>query len=167
MKNRILIPLIILNLVITTTKAQMVAPSVTSEPVSLILSNVIDLELTSNGGNLLIFATPDNFNAGVNSDNATLLKVRSNKSWKVTVATATDTFTSSNSNESIPASILKVKLSNAESYLTLSSTPQNLNSGNRGNSNNNTFNVSYRAEPGFNYAGGNYQITLIYTATQP
>ena len=56
-----------------------------TDNVTLILGNVIGLDLTSNGGNMLLFATQNDYQNGVSSDNATTLKVSSNKNWALLI----------------------------------------------------------------------------------
>ena len=85
-----------------------------TDNVTLILGNVIGLDLTSNGGNMLLFATQNDYQNGVSSDNATTLKVSSNKNWKVSVCAASDYFSSTNSSDLIPVSILKLKVANSK-----------------------------------------------------
>jgi hypothetical protein len=143
-------------------KAQVVSNA--SHTATLTLTNAIELTFTSgSGGVSMTFSTPDHYQNGVTADNAASIRVRSNRAYNVTVKTATANFSSS-STTTMPVSVLGVKEANQASYVSLSSSDQNLlTSQSRGS---NTFNLSYRANPGFNYDGGTYTVSVIYTATQ-
>jgi hypothetical protein len=135
-----------------------------SHSASLTLSNAIELTFTSGGSGVsMTFSTPDHYTNGVDADNAATIRVRSNRAYNVSVKTSAADFTSTSAT-TMPVSILGVKESNQASYVTLSSSDQSLlTSQARGT---NSFNVSYRANPGFNYDAGTYTVSVVYTATQ-
>jgi hypothetical protein len=111
----------------------------------------------------MTFSTADNYTNGVTADNAATLQVKSNKAYNVSVKAAAANFTSTSAT-TMPASVLAVKESAQATYVTLSSSDQGLLSNQvRGT---NSFNVSYKATPGFAYDGGTYTLNVVYTATQ-
>jgi hypothetical protein len=111
----------------------------------------------------MTFSTADHYTNGVTADNAATLQVKSNKAYNVSVKAAAANFSSS-STTTMPASVLGVKESAQANYITLSASNQNLLTNQaRGT---NSFNVSYKATPGFTYDGDTYTINVVYTATQ-
>jgi hypothetical protein len=140
------------------------ATSSTNHTVSLALQNQLEIVFTSGAtGPTMTFSTADNYTNGVTADNAATLQVKSNKAYNVSVKAAAANFTSTSAT-TMPASVLAVKESAQATYVTLSSSDQGLLSNQvRGT---NSFNVSYKATPGFAYDGGTYTLNVVYTATQ-
>ena len=136
-----------------------------SHNVTLTLSNQMEVLFTQGAsGASMSFTTPDNYTNGVTADNAARLQVRSNKAYNVTVKTAAAAFTSTSATTMPVNNVLYVKEAGQSTYVNLASTDQNLLSNQaRGT---NSFNVSYKATPGFNYDGGTYVVSVVYTATQ-
>jgi hypothetical protein len=66
----------------------------------------------------------------------------------------------------MPASVIGVAKS-GQSFVKLTTTPQLLASGNRGNTAKpgNSFTMDFQANPGYNYGPGIYTLTLLYTLT--
>jgi hypothetical protein len=132
---------------------------------SLQLSNAIELSfLDGASGASLAFSTASHYNDGVIAASAATLRVRSNKAYNVTVKTATANFTSTSTTVMPVSGVLHVKENSQATFKSLSNIDQNLLiNQNRGI---NSFKVTYRATPGFNYDGGSYSVNVIYTATQ-
>lgn len=155
-----------------------------SQSARLVMSNAIDITFaatsSTNGGTVaLVFSNVNDYANGVNSD-PYQLKVRSNKRFRVQVKTSSSRFTYSGNTTPAPrmnvSNILFLKLTNNNTggsasssfnnkFRSLSSSNQTLIS-NATAGGNNTFNVEYRANPGYNFPAGNYSVNVIYTATQ-
>lgn len=132
---------------------------------SLSISNAIDLSFTQGGSGVgLSFSTTSNYANGVSAANAATIQVRSNRGYIVSVKSSAANFTSTSATAMPVNNILFLKESNQSSYLNLSSTDQTLLSGQTQGSN--SFSVTYKATPGFNYDAGTYTVNVIYTATQ-
>lgn len=170
-----------------TVNAQNASNQTTSatQAVDLLLSNVIDIEFTSNGtttGPLvqIPFTTINDYVNGVETASQEI-RVRSNKNFKVDVKTNSASFTYIGSAAPTPvmpvSDVLGMKVTanatggtfdgpySSAAYYTLREFDQlvllNCNAGA-----NQTFSVAYRATPGFVYPAGAYSINVIYTATQ-
>ena len=130
----------------------------------LSLSDRIDLITLSGSNPTFSFAATTDYANGINALNASSFQVRSNRAWNLSVKANAATFTGPTGN-SMPSSILQVRKNGAGSYLSLSTTDQNIvTSGAQGA--NNIVNVDYNASPGFSYDGGTYSLVVIFTATQ-
>ena len=164
-------------------KAQTNASGSAQQTVQLALSNALEITFTSNSSATgatvsLPFTTANDYANGVESS-AQQLKVRSNKNFNVSVKANAATFTVTNSGNTttstMPASVLDVKVSangtggaiagTYANYTDLSTTATNMiTNGTYGG--NQTFSVMYKAQPGFAYAAGTYNMDVVYTATQ-
>jgi len=158
-----------------------------NQNVALSLSNAIAITFVSggstNGGTITIpFTTVVNFANGNEADaNQPLLKVQSNKTFNVAVSASAANFTYSGTVSPAPvmpvSNVLFMEVtSNStggtvnpnywnENYGTIGLTPANIITGGLAGGNQ-TFNVEYQATPGFNYPGGSYTVSIIFTATQ-
>jgi hypothetical protein len=122
------------------------------------------------------FTTVSNYQNGVISS-AQHLKVQSNKHFNVSIRSSAVNFVYTGTASPTPvaqiSSVLQFLVSNNStggsiSYSGYTSVPSSnatiissaVNGGNR------TFDVRYKANPGFNYPGGTYTANIIYTATQ-
>lgn len=141
------------------------ANSNASHTITLNLSNAIELLFTNGGSGVnMNFTTADNYQNGITADNAAQIRVRSNKSYNVTVKSTATSFSSSSATVMPVSNVLWVKESNQTTYVNMSNVDQDLiTNQSRGS---NTFDVSYKATPGFSYTDGTYIVSVIYTATQ-
>lgn len=137
--------------------------------VTLTLTDVFEIEKTTASTDDLTFtfSDGDDYENGVENTSAAELQVRSNKDWQVNVKADAANFTPAGSGStSMPASVIEVKESSATSYLTLSTTDQQLTTGSAGGySAANTFSVDYNADPGFSYAADTYTMDVVYTVS--
>lgn len=150
----------------------------------LVMSNAIDITFSatnsSAGGTVsLVFDDINDFANGVNSD-PYQIRVRSNKRFRVQAKTSASRFSYTGNTSPAPQmnvnSILFLKVTNNSTggsvasnfnnkYRSMSSSNQTLiSNGTAGG--NKTFNVEYRATPGYNYPAGTYSVNVVYTATQ-
>jgi len=132
---------------------------------TLTLSNAIEISFTSGGSGVsMAFSSADHYNNGVEAASAATIRVRSNKAYNVTVKSGAANFTSTAATTMPVSGVLHVKESNQSNFTALTNQDQNLLTNiNRGV---NSFDVSYKATPGFNYDAGTYTVSVIYTATQ-
>jgi len=182
MKKIITTIVVLLSLSIMT-KAQNQSSSGT-QSTELALSNAIDITFigtdNSTGSDVdLVFNNVNDYANGVESSNYRI-RVRSNKEFMVQAKTSSNNFSySGNTN---PAPVLKVnnhlfiKVTNNstggsvpnavnQQYSTLKKGNRKLiKNGTPGD--NNTFDIQYKATPGFEYPAGTYSVDVIYTATQ-
>jgi hypothetical protein len=147
-----------------TANAQTVSAN-TSQTITLTLENQIDISLVSgtDNGTTFAFNTTNDYASGLTNSDASQFRVRSNRSWNVTVAAASANFTSSSAT-TMPANKLGVRLKGVTPFTQLATTGAELTSGSKGGSN--TFIVDYNANPGFDYDAGTYTLSVVYTATQ-
>lgn len=134
-----------------------------TQTVTLILKNCISINLTSATGNNFSFDNTDNYAAGITNDNASTFEVKSNRPWAVTVATATANFNGPVASPVMPSTTLGVRLNGGSNFASLTTTAAPVSNGGRGIA---SFNVDYKATPGYTYDAGTYTISVVYTATQ-
>ncbi len=160
------------------------ANSSASQTTKLALSNAIEITFvgTSNSTGAtttLSFNNVNDYANGVESGNVQL-KVRSNKKFVVRAKTNASKFTYSGSTSPAPQmnvqNILFIKVTGNNTggnvpgnvnnkYRTLKTGNTTLiNNGTAGG--NNTFDVQYKANPGYNFPAGTYSVDVVYTATQ-
>jgi len=154
------------------------------QQVNLSLSDAIEITFTGSGTATgdpvtMTFTTVNDYANGVESA-AQELKVRSNKDFKVEVKANAANFSytgSTTPSPSMPVSgvlNLMVPTNNTggtvagtfgSAYTTLTNANQDLiTSATKGG--NKTFEVQYKATPGFSYPAGTYTVDVVYTATQ-
>lgn len=155
-----------------------------SEKAKLVMSNAIEITFgatgVANGGTVsLVFSNVNDYANGVESD-AYQVKVRSNKKFRVQAKASASRFSYSGSTSPAPqmsiSNILFLKVSDNATggsvgssfnnkFRTMSTSNQTLiNNATPGG--NKTFNVKYKANPGYNFPAGTYSVNVIYTATQ-
>lgn len=134
---------------------------------SVSIQTVMVLSVTSNSSLAITFNNSQYAN-GYTVSNFNTFNIKSNVPWKLSVASATPYFSASGtySSSDMPASVIGVAKS-GQSFVNLTTTPQLLATGNRGNNAKpgNSFNMDFRANPGYNYGSGIYTLTLLYTLT--
>ncbi len=154
------------------------------QQVNLSLADAIEITFTGSGTATgdpvtMTFSTVNDYANGVESA-AQQLQVRSNKDFKVQVKANAANFSytgSASPAPSMPVSgILKLMVPSnntggtiastfGTAYTSLTSNNADLiTSATKGG--NKTFEVQYKAEPGFNYPAGTYTVDVVYTATQ-
>ena len=165
--------------------AQTNASGTAQQTVELGLSNTLTIVFTGSGTTTgstvnLPFASVTDYANGVESA-AQQLKIQSNKPFNVTVATSAANFSVTNGGvttvSTMPvAGVLDLKVDANQTGGTIATGYASYGSGlstsaaaiiNGGsNGNNQTFDVKYKATPGFTYPAGVYAVDVIYTATQ-
>lgn len=150
----------------------------------LTMSNAIDITFGTTGNAVgnevsLVFSNINDYANGIESDMYEI-KVRSNKKFRVQAKTSSSKFTYSGNTTPAPqmnvSNTLFLKVSDNKTggsvgssfnnkYRTMSSSSQTLIS-NGLPGGDKTFNVKYKATPGFNYPAGTYTVNVVYTATQ-
>ncbi len=165
MKRRILIAFIGVMGLCLRLSAQQASNSSASHTVSLTLNNTIDISFISGGSGInMAFNNANDYQNGVIANNAANIRVRSNKNFNISVKSASAYFSSSTATQMPVQNVLWVKEINQSSFVNMSNTDQGiLSNQSRGIKD---FGVTYKATPGFNYDGGTYTVTVIYTATQ-
>ena len=135
---------------------------------TLSIQPIMELSLSNTASNIT-FSTPDQYAGEWVIANFNTVKIKSNQAWNLsmaatsTVFTASGTFASSN----MPASVCKIGITGQANQFSLSTTSQLLSTGNRGseNANGNTFDITLKVNPGYNYGAGIYSIGIVYTLT--
>jgi hypothetical protein len=161
------------------------ASSTAQQTIQLTLSNVLEITFVGTGTNTgstvsLPFTSVNSYINGVSSSSQQLM-IRSNKSFNVTVQSNAANFTYAGTTNPAPTmpvnGVLAIKVpanatggtiaapfsSSSFTYLT-SSAQALINNGSNGSAQ--TFDVQYKATPGFNYPAGTYTVDVVYTATQ-
>jgi hypothetical protein len=124
--------------------------------------------ITAGAGTSFTFGGVEDYANGVEKLNYAGISIKCNYNWKISVRATTANFTAGGGGSAnMPCSILTVRKS-GNSYLTISTTSQQLAVGNRGptSTSGNTFNVDIKSNPGYSYNGGTYSIVLQYTVTK-
>ncbi len=151
---------------------------------NLVMSDAIEITFAGTGTNAgdvvsLVFEDVNDYANGVESG-AYQVKVRSNKKFRVQAKTSSSKFTYSGSTSPAPSmsvsNVLFLKITDNKTggsvgssfnnkYRSMSSSSQTIiNNATPGGDN--TFNVQYKATPGFNFPAGTYAVNVVYTATQ-
>jgi len=132
--------------------------------VSLRLENAIEITITRGQNVSINFNNSSDYQNGVTTNNVATLRVRSSASYNVTVKSASTHFVSNSATNMPVSGILSVRVFPQGQFMGISTVDAILLSNQtKGISN---FNLSYRANPGFNYDAGTYTANIIYTATQ-
>jgi len=135
-----------------------------SHNVAMNLTNAIEITFTRGQNVSFAFTTATQYQSGIANTNAATIRVRSNKRFNITVKSANTHFASSSATPMPVSGVLAVRVSTSSTYLNLSTSNINLiTNQNRGIR---SYNLAYRATPGFNYDAGTYTANIIYTATQ-
>lgn len=155
-----------------------------SQNTALLMSNAIEITFAATdntvGGTVsLAFNNVNDYANGVESD-AYQIRVRSNKKFRVQARTGSSRFSYSGNTTPAPlmnvSNILFLKVSDNATggtvgssfnnkYRSMSTSSQTLIS-NGTTGGNKTFNVKYKATPGYNFPAGTYSVNVVYTATQ-
>lgn len=155
-----------------------------AQSANLVMSNAIEITFSGTGNSngetvALVFNNVNDYANGVESD-PYQVKIRSNKKFRVQAKTSSSKFSYSGTTTPAPSmnvsNVLFLKVINNNTggsvsssfnnkFRTLSSSNQTLvNNATPGG--NNTFNVQYKANPGYNFPAGTYSVNVVYTATQ-
>ncbi len=175
---------IIVTLLISTAAMAQNANSAASQTAKLALSNAIDISFVSTGthtGDIttLSFNSVNDYANGVESA-PIRIKVRSNKKFIVRAKTVSNNFSYSGSTSPAPVMkvnkvlYIKVVANNTGGTVpnAVNNKYKNLRKNNRKlihngtPGDNNTFDIQYKADPGFEFPAGTYTTSVIYTATQ-
>lgn len=135
---------------------------------SLSIQSVLALSVTNNASPAITF-TNSQYTNGYTVSNFNSFTVKSNQPWTLSVSAATANFSASGTyaSSNMPASVIGVVKSGQSPYLQLTTTGQVLATGNRGNTSTtgNSFNMDFKANPGYNYGPGIYTLSIVYTLT--
>lgn len=135
---------------------------------TLNIQPVMELALSNSTSNIT-FSTPDQYGAEYVINNFNSIRIKSNQAWNLSLAATSSVFTASGSfaSSNMPASVCRIGVTGRSSTLTLSTTSQLLSTGSRGNDalSGNTFDITLRVNPGYNYGAGIYTIGIVYTLT--
>lgn len=137
------------------------------QTVTVIIQKVISLAMGTSPDQAFNFSTATQLMNGITIPNGTTLTVKSNATWLVNASSNSDffgysgTFASTN----MPSTILKVTAtSNAQ--VALSTNPSTLIVSSSPTANG-VYDLSYYANPGYNYGPGIYTLIVTYTLTAP
>ena len=162
--KRILIVLLIL-FTITQTHAQTWS---TTGSGTIDIGTVMNVAL-SNQAATPSFTTAANYTSGKTTLNYTTVAVKSNVDWIISLKAQSALFTPQTvgASNNMPASVLGFRVNGNPTFITMTTTSQTLKMGSNGNAAlaGNTFNIDMFFNPGFNYAGGLYNISILYTLT--
>ena len=129
---------------------------------------VMELSLTNSASNI-VFSTSGQYAAEYVVTNFNTVSIKSNQNWNVSLAATSSFFTASGSfsSSNMPASLCKIGVTGQSNTLSLSTSAQLLSTGNRGDEDaaGNTFDVTLKVNPGYNYGAGTYSLGIVYTLT--
>jgi len=136
---------------------------------NITVSTVLSITL-SNQASTPTFTTASDYQNGKTITNYATIAIKSNVDWLVSVKAQSTYFTPQTvgASNDMPASVLGIRLNGNTTFLTMSTTSQTLKTGTDGNAaaSGHTFKVDMKFNPGFNYAGGLYNMSVMYTVTQ-
>ena len=116
------------------------------------------------------FADANDYSSGQSINDYASIAIKSNVNWAVSFSAQSAYFTpmSSGASYNMPSSILSLRRDGTSTFNTLTTSSKSLKTGNRGDASKygNTFKVDMKFDPGFGYAGGVYNIGILYTLTQ-
>jgi hypothetical protein len=146
----------------TMVNAQTVGTTTSTQPISVVIKNVFDMNLSTTSTRSFSFDALVDYDNGVEILNANTINYKTNKAWKVSVKALSTNFTGGAGTTTMPADVIKVRKNGSASYISVSAADQDIATGARGASN---FNIDYKATPGYSYEAGTYAMTLQYTIT--
>ena len=136
-----------------------ITSSVSIQPVTV-------LSLTNNASTAVTLSNTQLSN-GYTVTGFNTINIKSNQAWNLSVTAVTPYFSASGTYASanMPASVIGLAKSGQSSFINLSTTAQLLASGNRGSytTSGNSFNMDFKANPGYNYGPGIYSLSILYT----
>lgn len=163
---RQIISIIILSFLATISQAQTWTTTVSG---NITVSTILSISL-SNQAATPSFATASDYQNGKTTLNYATVTIKSNMNWITSINAQSTYFTPQTQGAStdMPATVLGIRVNGNATFLTMTTTSQTLKTGNKGNAAvaGNTYNVDMKFNPGFSYAGGLYNIGLLYTITQ-
>lgn len=132
------------------------------------VNTILELDFDNTTQNLgFVFSTATDFESGKTNLAAAGLRVRSNKSWTVSVKANSANFAATAGGETnVTANKLSVRKNGGTTAIALTTTDQSLATGLKGGFGLNTFLVDYIANPGY-IAPATYTLGVTYTVTAP
>lgn len=130
--------------------------------------SIQSLEINKLSGVISLSAPNDFFN-GITVPNYANIKVKSNENWVLSYASMSTYFSplSQNASTDMPCSVLSIKVNGHKNFKELKTSSTKLRQGNRGSKGSkNDFNIDVHLDPGFEYNGGMYSISVRYTLTK-
>lgn len=130
--------------------------------------SIQSLEIKKLSG-VISFSSPNDFFNGVTVANYANIKVRSNENWILSFAAQSTYFSplSQTASSDMPCSVLSIKVNGHNNFKKLKTNSKKLRQGNRGsNTPRHDFNIDVHMDPGFEYNGGLYSISVMYTLTK-
>lgn len=136
---------------------------------NITVTSIMSITITNLSGTVT-FANANDYSSGQSINNYAQIAIKSNVNWSVSFSAQSANFTpmSSGASNNMPSSILSLRRNGTSTFSTLATSSKSLKTGNRGDAakSGNTFNVDMKFDPGFGYAGGVYNIGILYTLTQ-
>lgn len=142
--------------------AQNVGTATATQPISIVIKNVFDMNLSTTTTRSFSFDALTDYDNGIEALNANTINYKTNKAWKVSVKALSDNFSGGAGTTPMPSSVIGVRKNGSPAYIAVSNADQDLTTGARGAS---SFNIDYKATPGYSYEAGTYAVTLQYTIT--
>ncbi|SOE20477.1 hypothetical protein SAMN06298216_0967 [Spirosomataceae bacterium TFI 002] len=135
--------------------------------VTIDLANVLEVTEGTTASQTLAFDAIADYEDGVVSESASTFTFSSNLDWTVNVKAASALFAytgdASGATTEMPASVLEVS-PDGTAFIALSTTDQTFETGTAGADK--IVGATYKADPGYAYAEGSYEIDVQYTITQ-
>src|SRR6188508_130482 len=89
--------------------AQTVGTTTSTQPVSVVIRNVFDMNLSTTSTRSFSFDALADYDNGVEVLNANTINYKTNKAWKVSVKALTTNFTGGAGTTAMPADVIKVR----------------------------------------------------------
>ena len=135
---------------------------------TIILDQVLDIAITTDGMTAFTFNTVEEYDNGITQASATTFEVNASVPWQIHFSADADAFavTSGTSGTEMPLSIFSIGKNGGSLQTLTNTTSENpLNLGARGSDllSGNTFQVDYKANPGYDYDPATYEVGVTYT----
>lgn len=148
-------------------RAQEAGVRTATQMASIVIEEVVNLGIESDNLQDFVFANQQDYDQGITQQAASTFSVNANVPWKVFVSASQETFIGPEG-ATMPADVFSLAVTGSEfAQLQAENADAPLVIGNRGDAQapGNTFTVDYKANPGYGYDPGTYQIDLIFTIT--
>ncbi|MGR3810642.1 hypothetical protein [Jiulongibacter sp. NS-SX5] len=134
------------------------------------IRSIITFDVSVTGRGLdYYFRNTNQIERGLRGNNIFRATVKSNQNWIMSVHSDSETLLDANTLEPsrMPCSIIGIRKENSEDFLQLSTIPQNIASGGRGNDkkSGNSFSMDLEITPGEDAEAGEFCMNIVFTIT--
>lgn len=125
---------------------------------------ILDIKIINDDLEQFFFNTAEEFEQGIEQTQATRIRVKANTNWQVTFAANQENFSGTTATP-MPVGIISIGQSGGSLYPLSVNNSQPIAQGTNGDENKtgHKFFLDYKANPGYDYDPGVYDIDIVYT----